>query len=204
MKKILLLPSLLFSLALAFNFSTAVVTAQKKEKSDKKGERVKVKVGDQEKEVSVQELEGMIKQSQEKAKKIIAELKFQSGTIPIKDDLATIKLPENFRYLNSADARRVLVDLWGNPPSTADTVGLIVPTGFDGLGDSWAVVITYREDGYVKDDDAEKINYNELLQQMKEGEKEDNAERVKQGYDSIELVGWAAPPHYDKASHKLY
>jgi len=26
----------------------------------------------------------------------------------------------------------------------------------------------------------------------------------KNGYKSIELVGWAAPPHYDKEPHKLY
>ena len=28
--------------------------------------------------------------------------------------------------------------------------------------------------------------------------------RVKQGYPSIELVGWAAEPRYDKIAHKFY
>ena len=49
-----------------------------------------------------------------------------------------------------------------------------------------------------------KINYNDLLKQMKEDVAENNAERVKQGYPAIELVGWAAPPRYDAATHKLY
>ena len=26
----------------------------------------------------------------------------------------------------------------------------------------------------------------------------------KAGYESVELIGWAEPPHYDQASHKLY
>jgi uncharacterized membrane-anchored protein len=39
---------------------------------------------------------------------------------------------------------------------------------------------------------------------MKEQVKEVSPEREKQGYPSIELVGWAAPPRYDKATHKLY
>jgi uncharacterized membrane-anchored protein len=33
---------------------------------------------------------------------------------------------------------------------------------------------------------------------------EENKERTKQGYPAITLVGWAAPPHYDAATHKLY
>jgi uncharacterized membrane-anchored protein len=33
---------------------------------------------------------------------------------------------------------------------------------------------------------------------------EENPERKKQGYPAITLVGWAAPPHYDVETHKLY
>jgi uncharacterized membrane-anchored protein len=32
----------------------------------------------------------------------------------------------------------------------------------------------------------------------------ENPERQKQGYPTITLVGWAAPPHYDAETHKLY
>lgn len=31
-----------------------------------------------------------------------------------------------------------------------------------------------------------------------------NAERAKAGYPTVELVGWAEPPHYDSTAHKLY
>jgi uncharacterized membrane-anchored protein len=66
------------------------------------------------------------------------------------------------------------------------------------------VTIDYSEDGFVKDDDASKINYDDLLKQMQAGIAESNKERQKEGYPTVDLLGWAAPPHYDAATHKLY
>lgn len=140
----------------------------------------------------------------EAVRKIESELKFQQGVITIKDGLAKLSLPETFRYLDPNDTEKVLVDIWGNPPREK-SLGMIVPADFNAIGDaSWAVVITYEEDGYVKDDDAASINYTDLLKQMQESTREASEERKKAGYEAIELVGWAEPPHYDKASHKLY
>jgi uncharacterized membrane-anchored protein len=68
----------------------------------------------------------------------------------------------------------------------------------------WAVVLTYKEDGYVKDDDAAKINYGDLLKQMQEAVQRENETRVKQNFSKVELVGWAAAPRYDQQTHKLY
>ena len=68
----------------------------------------------------------------------------------------------------------------------------------------WVVTIAYSEDGFVKDDDASKINYDELLKKMQAGIAENNKAREEHGYPTITLVGWAAPPHYDAATHKLY
>jgi uncharacterized membrane-anchored protein len=31
-----------------------------------------------------------------------------------------------------------------------------------------------------------------------------NDERRRQGYATVRLIGWAAPPHYSRQSHKLY
>ena len=70
--------------------------------------------------------------------------------------------------------------------------------------DSWAVLINYEQDGYVKDDDAEKINYDDLPKSMQKETEDANPEREKEGYPALELVNWAAPPRYDKANHKLY
>jgi uncharacterized membrane-anchored protein len=133
-----------------------------------------------------------------------ASLKFQRGKVTLRDGLAVLTVPAGFRYLDPEQTERLLVDAWGNPPG-AETLGMLLPSDTGVVGDAaWGVVITYDEDGYVKDDEAEQINYDELLEAMREGTREGNAERKKLGYEPVELIGWAAPPRYDRAAHKLY
>jgi len=132
-------------------------------------------------------------------------LKYQTGKIALRDGIAAIHLPDGFRYLDPAGSETLLVGIWGNPPAESKLLGVIVPAKFDPLADeSWCVVLDYQEDGYVKDHDAETINYDKLLKEMKEGTREASEERVKSGYSAIELVGWAAAPRYDKQNHKFH
>lgn len=138
------------------------------------------------------------------AEEFVASLKFQTGKIELPGGIATLNLPPSFRYLDPNDSNRVLVDAWGNPPGTK-TLGMIFPADVSPLAqEGWGVVITYDEDGHVNDEDANKINYEDLLKQMKESMDEESKERVKAGYPSLSLVGWAETPSYDQASHKLY
>jgi uncharacterized membrane-anchored protein len=137
-------------------------------------------------------------------RKLASGLKPQKGEIVLGDGLAKANLSEHLRYLNAEDTNTVLVKLWGNPKGIRN-LGMVVPDRFDPLSpDSWAVVVSFEEDGYVKDDDAAKIDYSKLLGEMQTGIREANDERVKQGYQPIELVGWAKPPRYDAAAKKLY
>ena len=131
-------------------------------------------------------------------------LHYQDGAIKLKGGLATLQLPSQFRYLNADDTARVLTEAWGNPRGN-DTLGMIVPKASGAVGEhAWGVIVTYEEDGYVSDKDADSIKYDELLEQMRAGGKAINEERAKQGFAPIELVGWAEPPHYDAANHKLF
>jgi uncharacterized membrane-anchored protein len=135
-----------------------------------------------------------------------AKLGYQTGTVTIKDGLATIRMPASFRFLGPEGSRRLLIDAWGNPPGAADEVlGMLIPTGASPLSDDgWGIVITYDEDGYVNDDDAAGINYDKLLEQMQEDTAAANQARADEGFEAVKLVGWAEPPSYDAAAHKLY
>jgi len=136
---------------------------------------------------------------------LLNALKYQQGEIDLRGGLAKLTVPKEFNYLGPDDAETVLVKLWGNPPSDVKPLGLLIPAGMTPLSsNAWVVTIDYSEDGYVKDNDASKINYDDLLKKMQKGIEENNAERQKQGYRAITLVGWAAPPRYDAAAHKLY
>ena len=133
-----------------------------------------------------------------------SSLKFQTGKITLPGALATLNLPANFRYLTPADTERVLVEGWGNPPGNT-TLGMIVPADVSLVSEEgWGVIVTYEGDGHVPDGDADTIKYGELLKEMQESTKEANADRKKQGYAAMTLVGWAETPSYDKSAHKLY
>ncbi|MBD8872728.1 DUF2167 domain-containing protein [Rhodanobacter sp. DHB23] len=129
-----------------------------------------------------------------------------SGQVAIPEAQATLQLKPGYGYLQAADARRVLTQLWNNPPDDK-VLGMILPSTDPAVvldEHSWAVVVTYVDDGYVSDEDAGKIDYDDLLKNMQKATQAENEERTKRGYPTIELLGWAEPPHYDAASHKLY
>jgi len=142
----------------------------------------------------------------DEAQGLLNSLKYQQGEIKIKDGLATLNVPTNFNYLDAKGAETVLVELWHNPPAQAKNVlGLLMPAGMTPADEGcWVVTIEYADEGYVKDGDASKINYDDLLKKMQAATRENNKARTDKGYPAIDLVGWAAPPRYDAATHKLY
>ena len=135
----------------------------------------------------------------------VDSLHFKTGTVKVARANATLKLNDDFRYLDTRDAQRVLEQLWGNPPD-AEVLGMLVPTATPLTDEkrSWAVVVTYSSDGYVSDTEASKIDYTKMLGEMQESTREANTERKQRGYPTVDLVGWAEPPHYDAATNKLY
>lgn len=129
----------------------------------------------------------------------------QTGTVTIVDkgkELATIALPEGYRFLPPADARYLLEEVFHNPPDPG-VLGLVTPAT-EAEGGAWFVVVTFQETGFVKDDDAKSLDFAALLKDMQTATREGNAERVRQGYSSVELLAWAEPPHYEASTHKIY
>ena len=138
------------------------------------------------------------------AKQLVSSLHYRQGEIALSQADAHLKLGTQFRFLDAPDARKVLEDLWGNPPDDS-VLGLVVPAAVP-LDDahSWAVVLTESDDGHVSDEDASETDYPKLLKQMQEETEDENADRKKAGYPALHLVGWAEPPRYDSANKKLY
>ena len=137
---------------------------------------------------------------------LVESLDKQQGEIHLSNNVAKLTVPDNYFYLNTEDSKKILVDLWGNPPAIGtNLLGMILPSNRSPLDSTaWGVTIKYEEDGYVPDDDANDIDYDDLLEQMQEDIQASNKERIKQGYEAIHLIGWASTPFYDKQSHKLH
>ncbi len=139
----------------------------------------------------------------ESPQQIFGSLKQQKGEIQLGSNLAHLSLTDHFAYLDPADSETFLVKLWGNPPGAAkDSLGMIIPT--DGGRPTYAIVIQYEDSGNVPDSDAAGIDYDQLLKDMQQSTRDDNEERKKQNYATVELLGWAKPPYYDAQAKKLY
>ena len=129
--------------------------------------------------------------------------KYQTGDIVLPNKAATLHLGTRYRYLDAAETNKLIV-AWGNPADNS-TQGAIVPADVDPMGEQgWAVILTYSNEGHIDDSDAAKIDYDDLLKDMKKGMEDANDERKTAGYAPLHLVGWAEAPHYDAATKKLY
>ncbi|WP_422361452.1 DUF2167 domain-containing protein [Reichenbachiella sp.] len=130
-------------------------------------------------------------------------LNYQYGKIKLSDGLATLTLDSTFKYLNPTETKKILEEAWGNPPQ--DNLGMIFPDSINPyMFDGWGVIVSYVEDGYIEDDDAASIDYDGLMDSMKEDMEEENELRKEMGYGSYQIIGWAETPYYDAQEKKLY
>jgi len=133
-----------------------------------------------------------------------AALKWQTNTVMLPNDIAKLNLPAEFKFLNAEQSRFILHDVWGNPPRP-DVLGMIFPVDADPYSDSsFAFIVSYEAEGYVKDNDADKINYDDMLKEIRESEPESNKQRAADGYEVIHIIGWAQKPYYDKTNKVLH
>lgn len=118
---------------------------------------------------------------------------------PTQGDLkgrALLEVPEGFRFLESADAARLLV-LAGNR-STGKELGVI-----ENKKDGWWVIFEFDDIGYVKDDEKNKLDADKLLKAIKEGNAAGNDYRKENGLPQISIVGWHVKPNFNDQTKNL-
>ncbi len=135
---------------------------------------------------------------------ISEEIEKQTGDVKVPEANVTLSLKEDYYFLDADDARRVLVDAWGNPPqSVTNVLGMVFPADRSFADDGWGAVLSFENSGYVSDEDARDIDYQSLMESMKEQEGPANERRAELGYPSQRMNGWAENPSYDSKLHKL-
>lgn len=139
-----------------------------------------------------------------KAKAFVEQLDYQQGEVKLGDIGVKMTVGPKFFFLGRDDARKVITEVWGNPPAAAErTLGMLMPSDKTPVDDTWGAIITFDADGYVSDEEANKIDYDSLIEEMREGQAEENKLRMKDNYEPITIVRWAATPRYDAPTHKL-
>ncbi len=143
--------------------------------------------------------------SKEESERIWADAKAAAlvgpAQIPLKVQDAlqgTLALPAGHSYIPQPHATQVL-NAMGNPGNDERLQGLVFPDG----DAPWFMSVRFERSGFVKDDDAQKWDVDELLQSYKDGTEAANAERKKMGVPEMEILGWAQKPVYDAGTHRL-
>lgn len=141
----------------------------------------------------------------DEGQKLLDGLDIKTGHIEL-DHGVVLNLPENFYFLDKQDATEVLEQIWGNPVgSSIDTLGMIFPKRSTPLDEnSWGIDLTFEEIGFISDTDAASMNFDDMLQSMREDTAAANESRIKDGYQPITLIGWASQPKYDAANKRLH
>ncbi len=107
----------------------------------------------------------------------------------------TIDLPEAYQYLDVAQSKKLL-EAYGHTHNE-HVLGTIGPKSEE----PWQVYLDYDDPGYIKDD--EKLDADEIMKAMREGQMEVNKERVQLGHKALNLIGWSELPRYDRTAHHV-
>jgi uncharacterized membrane-anchored protein len=111
-------------------------------------------------------------------------------------NLATVKVKPDYLFYEGAEARKLLERMENIPDG--DELGII-----QSPDKAWFAIFQFDDTGYIKDDEKDSLNAQEMLTSIQEGTRAANEERKKRGWGTVELVGWIQPPHYDSTSHNL-
>jgi uncharacterized membrane-anchored protein len=135
-------------------------------------------------------------EQQEDAAQVPAQgVKPGPAQVELGHDLA-LDVPEDHVFLEKSVAAKLLEE---NGSFYHDNLLGIVASKDEQA--PWFVVIRYEDEGYIKDD--EKLDADEILDAIKEGQEQANEERVKRGFKALRIGGWTEAPHYDRVQHHL-
>jgi uncharacterized membrane-anchored protein len=130
-------------------------------------------------------------------KKQVAGIEWQNG--PTTGDLAgvaRITVPASFKFTGARGAA-----VWQEAnlnPSSTDDKGVLCPAD-----QGWFILFQYRADGYVKDDDRDRLDATAMLETLQRGSREANQKRRDRGWGELNIVGWELEPAYDAQAHSL-
>lgn len=118
----------------------------------------------------------------------------EAATRGVMPGVGDLTIDKDLKFLASPDSNK-FVELNGNPPSK-ETFYILSKRDY-----SWFAGISFMKSGYIKDN--EKIDADALLEKLKEQNVASNEERKRLNLDTLTLVGWSVPPHYDEKTKRL-
>ena len=134
--------------------------------------------------------------AQKQHEDFMSSLSWQTSETVALDGRATLEVPPSHRFLGKGDASK-LMDYYGNLTDGSE-LGFISPDNME-----WFAVFEFSDVGYVKDDEKDKLDADEILTQLKEGQEAANEELSRRGMSTMQVLGWHTPPFYNTKTNNL-
>ncbi|MCQ2215458.1 MAG: DUF2167 domain-containing protein [Bacteroidales bacterium] len=116
---------------------------------------------------------------------------------------ATVEDLGEYTFLNNEEANHLLADYWDNEEED-NMIGCIIPKTDIYYNVPYAFFIYSDKSGYISDDDAKDVDYDDLMDGWKKDMKERESEIEEKGLMKRELLGWAEKPYYDEQTKTLH
>lgn len=137
-------------------------------------------------------------------RKFEASLDYKNGTVSISENRATLRLMDGYRFLDSRDAKKILLGLWGQP-SPKNTDGIILAPGIGPFSDdTWAFGLSFDATGHIIDIGDTGIDSEVIMAKLKNNLVNENRKRQNEDLQTIEILDWEIKPIYDKTHRCLY
>lgn len=108
---------------------------------------------------------------------------------------AEIELPDEAIFIGEGSLERyfeITQNMYGG-----NEVGVVVsPEG-------WTMFFDFDPIGYVKDDEKDALDAEELMDSMTANQEAANEMRLERGWDAMRMQGWATEPYYDPNTNNL-
>jgi uncharacterized membrane-anchored protein len=115
--------------------------------------------------------------------------------------VAFFTIPAQCKLADGEGAQDFLAMTQNIPSGTEQ--GLLLCPAAPGEEFPWFVVFRFDESGYVRDDEAKKLDSTKILTTIRKGTEQANKVRKAQGWDEMFVDGWVRAPYYDAATHNL-
>ena len=113
-------------------------------------------------------------------------------------DKAVLHLPEGASWVPRAEADRFERAMGHR--SNPELLGIV---SGGGSAHGWLAIVTFTGGGFVKDDEAQKLDPDAILADLRSGQDRANEGRVARGFPALILDDWSQAPRYDGANKWL-
>jgi len=114
------------------------------------------------------------------------------------EGIAQLDLPEGYVFTGKKGTQ-TLMELYQNPLTNTE-VGYVASMEDD---TEWFIVFEFSETGYVKDDEKDDLDADEMLKSFIKGTKSGNKARAKRGWPPLNVLGWSQVPKFNDSTKNL-